>query len=319
VSAEKSSSKTPRIVIEDFRGDLQITGSDLDSVRVMGRKSVRAGDKDRADKADQESSLEIAGDANDMTVRLHEPGGFGPRISTVLEMTVPKGASVEAKRRDGNLNIASIGGAVAVSGHVVNLDVHDVAGAVAIEGAFTGDVAFKNLAKAVRFKSQRTKFNAAAVPGEIHMDAGNFTADGLTGPTRLTSRSRDVRLRNFRNALEIDLERGDLNLEPAQSPLAPIQATVRSGDVSIAVPESAGFSIKATTRNGEITNALGTGFKVDSDGRRETLQGATGTGPAIKLDVERGSISVRKGSESTSVPGNTSVKDTAHPLETINQ
>jgi hypothetical protein len=58
---------------------------------------------------------------------------------------------------------------------------------------------------------------------------------------------------------------------------------------------------------------------VDSDGRRETLQGATGNGPAIKLDVERGSISLQRGSQSTSVPGNTSVKDTAHPLETINQ
>lgn len=324
VNAEKAASKTPRIVIEDFRGDLQITGSDADSVKVTGRKSVRAVDKDRADKADQGSNIEIAGDANQMTVRLHEPGGFGPRISTVLEMTVPKGASLETKRRDGDLHIANIAGAVAVSGRAVNLDVRDVGGPVEIEGAYTGDVALKSLAKAVHFKSQRTEFTAVGVPGEIHMNAGNFSADGLTGPTQLSSRSRDVRLRDFRGALEIDLERGDLNLEPVQAPLSRIQATVRSGDVNVALPETAGFSIKATTKSGEITNGLGASFKVDSDGRRETLQGATGSGPqitlpVIELDVERGSISVSKGSGSTSVPGNTSVKDTAHPLETINQ
>jgi hypothetical protein len=310
VSAERATSKAPRVEIEDFHGDVQITGSDADEVKVTGRKSVRALDKDQADQADRNSSVEITGDASEIRVRLRTPNGFGPEVSASLEIAVPKGASVEAKRRDGDVHIGNVAGAVAVSGRAVNLDVHAVSGPVTIEGAYTGEVALKNLAKTVRFKSQRTEFSAAAVPGEIHLDAGNLSADGLTGPAELHSRSRDVKLRDFREPLEIDLERGDLHLEPMRVPLARIEAKVRSGDVAIVLPEAAAFSIRATTKNGEITNGLGPGFRVNSEGRRETLEGASGSGPRIVVESERGSISVSRGS---------SVKDTAQPLETIHQ
>ena len=122
-----------------------------------------------------------------------------------------------------------------------------------------------------------------------------------------------MHVHNFRNSLEVDLERGDLDLQPGQVPLSRIQATVRSGNVQLGLPESAGFSLKATTRNGDISNGLGAGFKVDSGGRRHTLQGSSGAGPEISLDVERGDLSVTRGS--TKAPA----KETAHPLETINQ
>ena len=69
-------------------------------VKVTGRKSIRAMDKDGAERADQDSAFEIAGDANAMTLRLREGSGFAA-ISSSLEVTVPKGASLEAKRRDG--------------------------------------------------------------------------------------------------------------------------------------------------------------------------------------------------------------------------
>jgi hypothetical protein len=313
VAVQKTASGTAHIVIEEFRGDLKVTGSDADLVKIVGRKSIRAVDKNTADHADSGSSVEIGGDANQITVRLREPVASGPLISAALEVTVPKGASLEARRRDGDVSIANMAGPVDVRGSAANLDVHQMSGPVTIEGTYTGDVTLKDLAKPVRFKSPRTDFNAIAVPGEIHIDPANFNADGLTGPVRLNSRSRDVRLRNFRDALQVDLERGDLNLEPAQMPLSPIEAKLRSGDTVLVLPDAAGFSIKATTRSGEITNSLGPGFKIDSDGRRETLTGAAGGGPPIMLEAERGSISVRKGS---AVP---SVKGTSHPLETINQ
>ncbi|HEV2200900.1 MAG TPA: DUF4097 family beta strand repeat-containing protein [Bryobacteraceae bacterium] len=313
VNAEKAASKAPHIVIEDFRGDLQITGSDTDAVKVTGRKSVRAMDQDGAENADKNSGFEVTGDPGQITVRLHEGSGVSGRISSSLEVTVPKGASVEAKRRDGDLHISNVEGNVTVSGRAADLDVRDVGGAVSVEGTYTGDILLKNVAKSLRFKSQRTDFTTAGVPGEIHIDPSDFNADGLTGPVRLSSRSRDVHVQNFRNALEVDLERGDLDLQPGQVPLSRIQATVRSGDVRLALPESAAFSLKATTRNGDISNGLGAGFKVDSEGRRHTLQGSSGAGPEISLELERGDIFVTRGSPKTPA------RETAHPLETINQ
>ncbi len=193
------------------------------------------------------------------------------------------------------------------------MDIRDIGGPVTIDVNFAGDVRFKNLAQAVRFKTSRAEFIAAGVPGEVHIDSGAFNADGLTGPVRLSARSRDARIRDFRNAMDVDLERGDLTLEPAQALLAPLQAGVRSGDVNLVLPENAGFSIKATTKSGEISNGLGAGFTVNADGRGLTLRGTTGSGPKISIDVDRGNISVRTGA------GKLPAKDVAHPLETINQ
>jgi hypothetical protein len=312
VNTEKASSKTPRIVIEDFRGDVQIIGSDADVLKVTGRKSIRAMDKTGAERADQSSVFEITGDSNDMTLRLREGSGLA-RISSTLEITVPKGASLEAKRRDGAVRISNLQGAVTVGGRAGDMDVHDVGGPVNIDLNFAGDVMLKKVAKAVRFKTPRTEFSAAAVPGEIHVDSGDFNATGLTGPARLSSRSHDVRIRDFRNSLEVTLDRGDLNLEAVQTPLSRIEASVRSGDVHLVLPENAGFSMKASTKSGDISNGLGAGFKVDSDGRRQTLAGATGSGPEIALQVERGDISVSRGSNKPAT------KEVTHPLETINQ
>jgi Putative adhesin len=300
-------------VIEDFRGDLEISGSDSGVVKVTGRKSVRALDQQGAEKADKDSAFEIVGGPDQMSLRLREGPGMSGRISLSLEVTVPKGASIEAKRRDGDLHIANLEGAVAVTGRVADLDVRGIGGAVTIEGTSTGGITLRNLAKGARVRSQRAEFSAAAVPGEIHIDAGDFNADGITGPARLSSRSHDVRIHNFRNALEVDLERGDLDLRPDQVPLAHIQAKVRSGDVTLGLPETAGFALKATTRSGDITNGLGAGFKVESRGRSQSLQGAAGTGPEITIDLERGNISVTRGSAKAPP------KETAQPLETINQ
>lgn len=312
VNAEKAASRQPRVVIEDFRGDLEIIGSDTDQVKITGRKSIRALDKNRADEADRNSAFELSGDPDYLTLRLREGTGLA-RISSALEVTVPKGAMLEARRRDGAVRISKLEGAVSLSGRSGNVDVHDVAGPVSIEEGFAGNVVFKNLTGAVRFKTPRTEFSAAAIPGEVDIDAGDFNADGLTGPTRLMARSRDVRIRDFRNALDVRVDRGDLNLEAVGAPLAPLQATVRSGNVNLVLPEHVGFSMKATTKSGEISTGLGAGFKVDSERRGAKLEGATGTGPGISIEVERGDISVRQGSNK--LPA----KDVSHPLETINQ
>lgn len=312
VNTERSCSRTPRIVIEDYRGDLQVTGSDADEVKITGRKSIRAVDRNIADRADRNSSFEITGDGAEMTLHLREGSGFAT-ISSALEMTVPKGASLEAKRRDGDLRISNVQGSVEVNGRSADLDIHDIGGPVHVDANVAGDVRFKNLQKDVRLKSPRTEFSAAALPGEMSIDSANISADGLTGPVRLSARSRDARIRDFRNAIDVDLDRGDLTLEPVQAPLARMQASVHAGDVNLVLPENAGFSIKAITKSGEITNSLGVGFTVNSNGGRQTLQGATGNGPAISLDVDRGNISVRRGI------GKLPAKDVTHPLETINQ
>ncbi|MGH9663367.1 MAG: LiaI-LiaF-like domain-containing protein, partial [Bryobacteraceae bacterium] len=59
VSAEKPSSKTPHIVIENFRGTARVIGADADEVKVTGRKMVRALQQGDADKVNRQTPFEL--------------------------------------------------------------------------------------------------------------------------------------------------------------------------------------------------------------------------------------------------------------------
>ncbi len=69
---------------------------------------------------------------------------------------------------------------------------------------------------------------------------------------------------------------------------------MRSGDIRLSLPAAAQFSLNASTNNGSISNPFEGGFKIEGSGRRGTLRGAVGAGPAIELDTQRGDITVQK-------------------------
>jgi hypothetical protein len=52
--------------------------------------------------------------------------------------------------------------------------------------------------------------------------------------------------------------------------------------------------LNASTDNGSISNPFDGGFKIEASGRRGTLRGALGAGPAIQLETQRGDITVQK-------------------------
>jgi DUF4097 and DUF4098 domain-containing protein YvlB len=297
VSADRAVSKTPHITIDDFRGDLTIMGSMDDSVKVTGRKTIGAVDKKFADEANGASNYEIAGDDNNVTIRLPAAGPRRPlRISGTLEISVPKGASVTANRRDGDIRIAGVDGAVVVTGRGSDVSVEDVAGPVSVEGRFTGSIHARNVSKAMTFKGRNTQFAVEKIPGELTVDSGDLTATDIVGPTSITSRSADLRLTGFTNSMDVTLQRGDLHLEPGKLPLGPMHLRSRSGDIRLELPEGAQFSIHATTNSGDISNSFNNTLMPDAHGAQQTLRGSVGSGPSIDIETRRGDISIAKGS-----------------------
>ena len=337
VSADKACSRTPHIILEDFRGDAKINGVERgvdagsDQVTVTGHKTIRSMDQAQADKTNEDSPLEISGDAGNVVIRIRQNTAQRfERISATLEISVPKGASVEFHGRAGDLDVNDIGGSVNVTsdnagvrlkniggaahldlnrsdvvhmsgvkgdveikGRGADLELEDIAGTVNVDGTYNGTIELRKLAKPLRFNGPRTNLIVEAVPGEVSMSLGNFNGSKFTGPTHITRRSSDVEISDFSGPLDISIERGDLNLRPGL-PLGNIQAHLRSGDIRLSLPAAAQFSLNASTHNGSISNPFDGGFKIESSGRRGTLRGAVGAGPAIELETQRGDITVQK-------------------------
>ena len=358
LSAEQACSRTPHIILEDFRGDAHFSGTDgIDRVKVTGHKTIRSLDQAQADRANAATPLDISGDANRIVIRLPNRVPGPQSVSATLDIAVPKGASLEVHGRRGDLEVSDIDGSVAlesgnagvqlkniggdarldvqrsdllhlenvrgsvtIKGRGSDIDLDRVNGVVTIDGAYNGTVQLHQLAKALRFTSPQTELNVEGVPGELHMTLGDFSATDVVGPTRLSSRSRDVQISEFSGPLDVTVQRGDLALTTNKLPLSRIQAHSRSGDIRLSLPSGAQFALNASTDNGEISNPFGAGLRLEQNGRRAALRGSVGAGPAIELGTRRGGISLQKASApKIDIPKVSGATRATPPLQKLDQ
>lgn len=333
---QKTVGRNARVVIESFRGNARIAGADTDQVKVSGRKSIRSLQQGDANSADQASPLEVVVNGDQVIIRTNQDrvSNNPSRISEDLEITVPKGSSLEAVGRYGDFDVSDLAGnveitsdnagvrvqnlggnlrvdtrrsdvvrAVGVKGSVelkgggTDLELQDVLGPVTVAARFGGTVQFHNLAKPVHFESEHAEFSAEAVPGQVRISLSDLNASNLVGPIRLTGRSKDVQINDFTQGVEISLDRGDIELRPGKGLLGKLEVHTRSGDIDLSLPEKARVQLTATTDRGEITNDYNPAFESRSQGHGASLNGSTGDGPRVNLTTGRGSVTVRKATD----------------------
>jgi putative adhesin/cell wall-active antibiotic response 4TMS protein YvqF len=334
-----------RIVFENPRGNIRVTGADTKDVAITGHQLIRAESRGDADATHGRAPLEIVPQGDALVVRTNQDHApESQRISDDLDVTAPRGVSIEARGQNGDYEISEtagdvdlsngrgdvrlsriggsarleigrsdviravdIKGSVQLDGRGSDIEMENIAGQVTIHGAYVGTLDFKNLAKPLEFEGARnTELRVAAVPGSINMDLGGFTARNITGPVRLVTQSRDIRLEDFTQSLELETERGDIELQPARVPLPRIEVRSGVGRIDLVLPEKAAFQLQATAERGQATNDFGPAIQKEVFGRTSTLKGTVGSGPLIRITADRGSVSVRKEgnapSESDAVP-----------------
>jgi len=322
-----------RIVFENQRGNIKVTGADTKDVTVNGHKIIRAYSKKDADQTDENTRVEIVPQGERLMVRTNQDRvPNSQRMSDDLEITVPRAMAVESRGSQGDYEIADLDGDLELSashgdvritrlggnarldigrsdlvraldvkgridlqGQGSDVEMENIAGQVTINGAYRGTLDFRNLAKPLQFEGLRnTELSVQAVPGRISMDLGAFTAHDVVGPLRLVTRSRDIKVEKFSQALELETERGDIELTPGRLPLASIEARSGVGKIELVLPDKAAFQLEATAERGDAINDYGPPVQKEVDGRTATLKGKAGDGPSIRITANRGSIAVRK-------------------------
>jgi DUF4097 and DUF4098 domain-containing protein YvlB len=335
VSASAPAAGATRIVFENPRGNIKVTGADVKEVTVTGHKTVRAYARNDADHTNENTPVEIVPEGGRLLIRTNQDRApENQQLSDDLEVTVPRTVAVEARGRNndyeisdvagdvelasgrGDVRLARVGGnvrlemdrsdlirAVDMKGGRLDLqgsrgsdvELENIAGQVTINGPYNGTLDFKNLAKPLQFEGARnTELSVAAVPGRINMDLGEFNGTDLVGPIRLIGQSRDIRIEQFTQSLELENARGDVELHPGRLPLPSIEAHTGSGRIDLVLPEKAAFQLDATAERGEAVNDFGSQIRKESAGRSATLKGKVGNGPILHVVSSRGSISVRK-------------------------
>jgi DUF4097 and DUF4098 domain-containing protein YvlB len=332
ISARGPADGIRRVVFENPRGNIRVTGGDALEVVVTGRKLIRSYNRSEADRADKSTPVEVVRQGDRILIRTNQDRvSNNLRISGDLEVTVPRGVTIESRASSGDYDISEISGDVELAsgradvrlariggnarldlgrsdvirlldvkgtvdlqGRGSDVELENIAGQVTVNGSYSGTIDFKNLAKPLHFESRNTDLRVEAVPGRISMDLGEFSARNVVGPIKLTTKSRDIKIEDFTQALELETERGDIELQPLRTPLAKIEARSKAGRIDLILPEKAAFQLEATAERGDAVNDFGPAIQREVEGRTATLKGKVGNGPTIHLTTNRGSVAVRK-------------------------
>jgi DUF4097 and DUF4098 domain-containing protein YvlB len=288
-------------------------------------------DQNNADRANQATPFEMDGSGDRIVIRTNQDrASAGQRVADEMEISVPRGASIEAHGRSGDFDISNVDGTVTIDadhaavrleniggetrlevrgsdvirainlkgnfdlrGSGSDIDLENMQGNVTIDGSYTGNVQFQNLAKALHFTGPQTEVTLQQLPGQIRMPLGTFNASNLVGPARLETRSRDVQISDFTNTLEISVDRGDIELRPSL-PIAKLDAHTRTGNIILALPPDAKFDLTGTTNRGDVdASEFGGTIQHEQTRRGGEMHGSNG-GPQIQLHADTGMITVRK-------------------------
>jgi DUF4097 and DUF4098 domain-containing protein YvlB len=330
--AEKPCAKNCRIVIESFRGNAKISGSeDASTVKASGQETVRSFQQTDADSANKQTPLELIQQGDQIIVRTNQDK-VSDRVQPTadLDLIVPPGSSIEAHGRYGDFDISGVNGnvdinsdnagvrlenlggnvhidtrasdvirAVDVKGSVElkgrgdDVELRNIAGLVTVNGTYVGDILLSNLAQPLRWEDPQNSLSLEKLPGQIRASRGEFTGTKIVGPIRFRARSSDVQLSDFTQSLDLTLERGDIDLRPGKD-VPKMEVHTRSGDITLALPPGAKFDLKASTDRGDGENEYGEPLREAESGRGNTIQGNTGGGPELRLETGRGSLTVRK-------------------------
>src|SRR5258707_13038675 len=189
--------------------------------------------------------------------------------------------------------LAHVKGDVTIQGKANEVAVEDVDGTVRLNGELRESVRLVRISKRVGFRSSRTKMEFARLDGRLDLDSGALRADSLSGPMRLTTRSKDIALEGLSGDLRLEDENG--TVEVGLHKPGNIQIDNRKGDVRVSIPPNTPIRVEARTHQGEIESDFEE-IKVDNRNNKSSASGSIGTnGSRLVMKWETGTTEFRKG------------------------
>ena len=315
-----------RLLVENLRGEVIISGEDVQEVRVSGRESVRALSEEDAQTIWSARKLSVEQQGDLIIIRTNqESAPSDRRLASYLQIRIPAGMSVETRGRntnyevnrvnadvtltgdEGDAQVKDVAGEVRInignsdhihvrdarglvevsSGRGEDLELENIAGPTTVSGSFSGNMILRGLAKPIRVEDRRLDLRAEAIPGEVVADRGNFQGKGITGPIRIASESKDIELERFTNALELTLEHGDAKIRNDEKVSYPMMIDVRRGKVLLGIRDNTGFELEGEARKGEIENSTDLAFTVETDSRGSRIRGGKAGAPKVTIRAER--------------------------------
>ena len=322
--------------INDDRGTITVNVADTETIRVSVRKKVHAEKQQDADSYNTKTKPTITVVDKIVTLTANTQAAGDKGVSADMDVYIPRNTDLVIVSRHGDVTINGMNGTVEVNhqrgevnlndhtgnatlnlegssaraqhvkgditiqGHTNEVSLEDIDGAVHLNGEFRETTRLVRVSKTVSFHSSRTDMEFSRLDGRLDLDSGDLRADSLTGPMRLTTRSKDISLEGLSGDLRLENDNGTVTVglyKPGN-----IQIDNRKGDTQVSIPPNIAVKVEARTREGDIESDFSE-VKVDSGDKVSSASGSIGSnGPHLIVNSERGAIEIRKGTVAVAPP-----------------
>ena len=314
------------VTIQNPRGDVTVTTTDDGQLHVRAHQVVHSSDEAAQKIFDEVKPKIVTSDSGavitvpsrngasvDLTVQVPE-NSFATVSASHGDVTIEGlknnvdvtsghgdvkfdsiGGDVHAHMNHGDFSAHQVGGHAFMDGHVDDVTLSEIKGPVVLEGEFFGDTHLEQVGSTVHFHTTRTDLDIPKLGGDLTMDSGDLTANEITGPMRLITRSKNIDLTQISGDIHVENSDGDVNVV-ASAPLGNVQITNRSGGLTLSVPEGANFSVTAsTTEDDDLESDFP--LQTSTSGDRRMLEGSVGHG-GVRLDLSttHGNLLLKRGS-----------------------
>jgi DUF4097 and DUF4098 domain-containing protein YvlB len=254
------------ILVENSFGEIDVQGWDREEVRISGYLS------------DDVKELEIRESGNGLRIRVDY---YDRRTidGAHLEITMPKGGSLEADSVSGDIEAAGLSGE--------SIDLRTVSGDLDV-AASPQRLTLNTVSGDIEFPGTAARVDVESVSGEIDLT-------GVSGEIEATTVSGDVTVSGGSlQSGEFEAVSGDVELVIALEAGGRITVSSMSGDIDLYLPRSQQAEFFAQTFSGDIDTAFGSA-KDSSRGPGSRLEHQEGNGGAtINLNSFSGDVSIYK-------------------------
>jgi DUF4097 and DUF4098 domain-containing protein YvlB len=206
------------------------------------------------------------------------------------------GSDVSVESENGDISIDGVGGNLKLSGRGDDVAIKNVAGNAAIDGAFSGDIDLRNVAKTAHCATQFSDLTLGQLTGRMELDSDDISVSGVGGDARINTRNKDIAADHISGQLSIVDSHSDIDVKYVAPPRADINIANDSGDIDLALPSDSNFFLSAISRSGEVDSDFGgSALKPVNDGNEQQLSGQFGSGgPKISIADTYGTIQISK-------------------------
>jgi Putative adhesin/Domain of unknown function (DUF5668) len=275
------------IEIVNYFGDVDVRPAESERIVVDAKKTIRAGDKNEADRLDRDFTFSIEGDgSNYRIISNRDSSGFRgsprQRFKSSLVIRLPRRSAVHLNNRNGRIVLEDLTGNQAVVNRYGDIDVRNVTGKLDLENR-NGGVTVQDVTESVVINNRYSNTTVKNIGGDLQIDTRNGSVDvsGVKGSVRVNNSYAPINVQNVQgeltitgrnNSVDVEHVEGDIRADSSyqnvtiRDPRGAVTVTSRNGDLLLSFERAPEKNVAIESRYANVTLELpsNSAFKIDA-------------------------------------------------------